>query len=140
MTEKPYYLAGPMSGLPSFNYPAFHAAAAALRARGYNLVSPAELDEQHTLQYATAIASPDGKDYHPKWTWGDYLARDVKIVADEAQGIIFLPNWHTSRGAKLEAFTGLLCGHKFGIYTEGADPLVTWVLRDHVVKHIYSAS
>lgn len=38
------YLAGPMSNIPQFNFPAFDDAAADLRARGWDIVSPAELD------------------------------------------------------------------------------------------------
>lgn len=35
----PYiYLCGPMTGLPEYNYPAFHAAAAELRAQGWHVV------------------------------------------------------------------------------------------------------
>lgn len=41
--ETPYiYLCGPMTGLPEYNYPAFHAAAAELRAQGWRVVNPAE--------------------------------------------------------------------------------------------------
>jgi hypothetical protein len=36
------YLAGPMTGLPEFNYPAFNAEAARLRALGYQVENPAE--------------------------------------------------------------------------------------------------
>ena len=36
------YLAGPMSGLPELNYPAFHAKAAELRAAGHHVENPAE--------------------------------------------------------------------------------------------------
>ena len=36
------YIAGPMTGLPDYNFPAFHAAAAAWRAEGWEVVNPAE--------------------------------------------------------------------------------------------------
>ena len=35
MSQHRIYIAGPMSGLPEFNHPAFHAAAAQLRGAGY---------------------------------------------------------------------------------------------------------
>ncbi len=109
---KPLYLAGPMSGRPQFNFPVFHEAADSLRRWGYDIVSPAEIDSPEVQ--AAAMASPDGKlDDAGKIageTWGDILARDVKLIADGVSGIVFLPGWTTSRGAKLEAFVALLTG------------------------------
>lgn len=113
-----FYLAGPMSGIPQFNFPAFDTAAGRLRDLGHEIVSPAELDDEQTR--AEALESPDGKptqrDKVNGHTWGDFLARDVKIVADQVQGVVFLPGWERSRGAKLEAFVGVLCGHEFAEY------------------------
>ena len=39
------YIAGPMSGLPDLNYPAFNAMAAKLRAHGHHVENPAENPE-----------------------------------------------------------------------------------------------
>jgi len=109
---KKYYLAGPMSGKPQFNFQTFFEVAAKLRSQHYGIISPAELDDEETR--AAALASPDGapskrgKVMCNKQTWGDFLARDVKIIADQVQGIIFLPDWEKSRGARLEAMVGLL--------------------------------
>lgn len=36
------YLSGPMTGVPEYNYPAFNAEAARLRALGYTVENPAE--------------------------------------------------------------------------------------------------
>ncbi len=113
------YLAGPMTGSPSFNFPLFYKVTAELRAQGIEIISPAELDQQLGIADA-AMASKDGAlDAQGKaagHTWGDLLARDVKIVADEVDGIVFLPNWQLSKGAKLEAFVALLA--KKGIFLE----------------------
>jgi len=105
-----YYLAGPMSGIPQFNFPAFYAAAADLRQRGYDIVSPAELDDQEDKGAALKSADGNASDRTlVKKTWAEFLARDVKLIADEVQGIIFLStDWYKSRGARLEAFVGLL--------------------------------
>lgn len=120
MTPK-VYVAGPMTGLPQFNFPAFDAAAVRLRAAGYDVVSPAELDDPEDR--AAALASPDGHmhgGHHMNKTWGDFLARDVKLIADGGIEAVFcLPGWETSRGARLETFVAFLCGLPIYILREG---------------------
>lgn len=112
-----YYLAGPMTGIPQFNYPAFDKASALLRSQGFDIVSPAEMDDEKTR--AAAMASVDGRPGSGSTngeTWGDFLARDVKLIADQVGGIIFLDGWFKSKGARLEAFVGLLTGKQFAFY------------------------
>lgn len=125
MKTKFYYLAGPMSGIPRFNIPAFDEAAEALREAGYHIVSPAELDDPVTREMA--YNSPDGatlQDKHPNGeSWGDFLSRDVKIVADKVNGIIVLPGWERSRGARLEMMVALLCGHEIRYYNPAYESL-----------------
>ena len=104
------YLAGPMSGIPQHNFPAFDSAAAALRALGYEIVSPSELDDPE--ERARCLASPDGTGFG-KDSWGTLLGRDVALIADSVDGIVFLPRWYESRGARLEAQIGLLCDLQF---------------------------
>lgn len=103
------YIAGPMTGLPQFNIPTFDAVADELRALGFDAVSPAELDDEATR--AAALQSPDGSMADPLngETWGDFLARDVKLIADSIDAIALLPGWEDSRGAQLEVFVGRLC-------------------------------
>jgi hypothetical protein len=109
--ENPWYLAGPMTGIPMFNFPAFEAAAGYLRRRGMPIISPHEEDSPEVQ--AAAWASPDGKlDADGKIageTWGDILARDVKLVADGVRGVILMNGWQKSRGARLEAFVAITC-------------------------------
>lgn len=120
------YLAGPMSGKPQCNFPLFDEAAAALRNAGLSIISPAELDDPIDRE----IALRDGV---PRKSWGDFLARDVKIIADQTVGIIFLPEWSSSLGAKLEAYTALAAGHiDFGYYDSAQPGKVWWVSVDHI--------
>ncbi len=124
MRKKIYYLAGPMTGIPRFNFPAFIEAAAALRDSGYEIVSPAEMDQDEDNTAGLAFESTDGdlENAGIKKTWGDLLARDVKLITDEIEGIVFLSGWEKSKGARLEAFVGTLTGKNFGRYVpETAD-------------------
>ena len=116
--RKKYYLAGPMSGRPKFNIPAFEAAADKLRYMGLTIVSPAELDSPEV--YDAAIVSEHGehKDVTTE-TWGDMLARDVKLIADTLDGVILLPEWDTSKGARLEAFVAMQCNYPLYEYSNG---------------------
>ena len=106
--QRTWYLAGPMSYIPQFNIPTFDRVANALRNSGFNILSPAELDDEETR--AAAMASPDGapgSGVVNGETWGDFLARDVKLIADKVQGIMLLPGWQKSSGARLECFCAL---------------------------------
>lgn len=139
--SKKFYLAGPMSGIPQFNFPAFFEAGTKLRERGWDIISPAELDDAGDK--GSALASPDGdpnnRDYIGGKTWGDYLKRDVKIVADQVQGIVLLPGWEESRGARLEAFCAVLCkDYEFYFYL--GDGRVTALTRANVLDTIYAES
>lgn len=103
------YTAGPMTGHPQFNFPAFDEASKSLRIEGFDIVSPAELDDPEDRTHA--MSSPDGAPgTEGSHTWGDLLARDVKIIADEVDGVVLLPGWETSKGARLEAFICRLVG------------------------------
>lgn len=95
------YVAGPMTGIPQFNFPAFDRAAEKLRDAGYDVISPAELDEPEVRK--AALDSPDGAlegEFSPE-TYASFLARDVEIVAG-VDGVALLPGWENSRGAQLE--------------------------------------
>lgn len=118
-----YYLAGPMSGYPQFNIPAFDRIGRYLRNAGFEIVSPAELD--HPVERLRFLASPNGAPGATGRTWGDFLSRDVRIVANEVQGVFLMDGWAQSRGAKLEAFVGYLCGHDFKRVTESSHG-ITW--------------
>ncbi len=104
------YIAGPMTHIPHFNFPAFHTAAEELRSRGFEVVSPAELDSPAAKKAAEDSVDGDPGHYADNDSWGTMLARDVLLIADEGiEAIVVLPDWEKSRGAKLETFVARLC-------------------------------
>lgn len=103
ITQTFYYLAGPMSGIPKHNFPAFDSASAKLRARGYNIVSPAELDTEKLR--AKHLRSRKGKIELDLYR--ECLRRDLRdyICNENLIGVICLDGWWKSTGAQWE--TGL---------------------------------
>ena len=81
------YTAGPMSGIPDFNYPAFRTAEQQLTMAGYNVLCPVD-SEQHN-------------DTGKPQTWDWYMRHALRMVLD-AEGLAMLPGWENSRGAILE--------------------------------------
>lgn len=113
------YIAGPMTGIPQFNIPAFDEAAAVLRAQEHEVVSPAELDDLFTREEALSSGTGD-QDHVTSGTWGDFLARDVKMIADDGiEAVFVLPGWEQSKGARMESFVAHLCGLPVLRYPDG---------------------
>ncbi len=118
MKNKTWYLAGPMTGVPQDNFPLFAKATEELRANGCDIITPIELDGEAAV--AAVLANP-GLTFNDAagTTWGYVLGRDVEIIAEQCTGVVFLDGWENSRGARLEAFVAILCGHEFGRYLAG---------------------
>lgn len=96
------YIAGPMTGIPDFNFPAFNAVAAAMRIQGRHVENPAE----HGLV--------EGAE------WGDYLRYDLGKIAS-CETIALLPGWAASKGAVLEMHIAKTLGMNVE-YLTGAEP------------------
>jgi hypothetical protein len=104
-----FYLGGPMTNIPHFNFPRFQEVADRLRAQGYNIVSPAELGDPVTLAIAAASAtgdhSNDKGDKVGDKSYNDFLSRDLIICSlTTCVGGIFLDGWQHSRGARGETW------------------------------------
>lgn len=101
------YLAGPMRGRPQFNFPAFHAAAAKLRAEGHIVFSPAERDIERAGGVDISSNNPTGDEDQARRDFGvtlrECLKDDLTWICDHAEGIALLPGWEDSKGARCEA-------------------------------------
>ena len=86
------YLSGPMTGLPELNFPAFHAAAFRLRAMGFDVVNPPEINPDSAMG------------------WEQCMRADIKALCD-CDTIALLPGWENSKGAHLEVHVA----HRLGI-------------------------
>jgi len=72
------YVAGPMTGKPDLNFPAFHEMTAKLRALGHTVLNPAEV--------------PQGFEYE------EYMTIDFAYIS-VCDGIVLLDGWKESSGA-----------------------------------------
>lgn len=95
--SKKIYIAGPMTGYPDFNFPAFYAAAAYFKSRGWTVFNPADkegetLSEESRVNGDAKLAQEGGFNFRDVYAW------DVNRVI-EADAIYMLPGWENSPGA-----------------------------------------
>ncbi len=105
MAEKQdtYYIAGPMTGIPYYNFSAFHAVTSHLRRQmpWAKVINPAEEDIKHGFD---AMKLPEGTNWKEVPDGFDFQAsatRDLQGVM-EADCIVMLEGWENSKGAKTE--------------------------------------
>lgn len=96
------YIAGPMTGLPDFNYPAFYRAAAQLADAGIDSINPARTEGREGCS-----------------SWLDFMRASLLDLA-ECDGIATLAGWGESRGAALEV-------HIARSLDLGVKPVDAWV-------------
>lgn len=99
------YIAGPMSGLPEFNYPAFREATEWLVALGHDVEDP------------STNVNPTPGDYH-----GWLRAGLTQLIRCEA--VALLDGWEASGGARLEVNVAATLGMR-------VRPLDEWLTDAH---------
>lgn len=102
------YLAGPMRGIESFNFPAFHAAAAILREQGWNVFNPAEMDEADGFDFTGATGDENLSDLG--FDLRIALGKDLAFITGQADAVAVLPGWQKSKGAQAEVATARALG------------------------------
>ena len=85
-----YYISGPMAGYPEMNFPMF---AEAVKFCNYHKIpnlSP------HLIQHKSGDQP-----------WEEFLRKDIEEMLKHCSGIILLPGWPQSKGARMELSTAL---------------------------------
>ncbi len=80
---KRIYIAGPMTGYPELNFPAFHREADYWRSVGVEAINPAEINSD------------------PSAGWHECMRADIRELVT-CDAIAMLPGWEKSKGASLE--------------------------------------
>lgn len=97
------YIAGPMSGIPYFNFLAFDEAKAFLTLQGWNVISPADLDrELHGFEALTLPSSTDWTVLPKNLKLTRIMTYDALAVINDADAIYMLRGWEKSKGARAE--------------------------------------
>lgn len=99
------YIAGPMTGLPNWNFPAFFEAEAQIVALGHEAVNPAHNDGATVQEALESAGSPEAP--NNPWRW--YMRRDLPHVL-EVDALCVLPGWQKSKGASLEVHVAKAIG------------------------------
>lgn len=102
------YVAGPMTGLPGFNFDAFHRAEALLVVHGYEVFNPARKDLEKGF-------NPAGLTGHENLTdlgfdLREALGMDTAWICEHAEAVYMLPGWAGSKGATAERALALALG------------------------------
>ena len=90
------YVAGPMTGLPDYSYPAFDGAAALLAERGYPVENPAENEQL----FKDRVGPPH---------YTEYLRAGLAQLL-RCDGVATLEGWWNSAGARWEVQTAGMLG------------------------------
>jgi hypothetical protein len=97
------YIAGPMRGLPLFNFPAFDTARDLAIAKGFNPTSPADMDRDSGFHEDNSPEAAHGAE-----AARDFAKRDCDALigfrAEDGDAIALLPGWEKSTGAVAEFF------------------------------------
>jgi hypothetical protein len=106
------YIAGPMTGIPEFNFPAFDRAAATWLQAGWDVISPADLTRTYWRQHFGEEFDPSNMD--PRIAAGgdiyrEFLRHDIAEIA-HCDAIALLPGWEKSGGVAKELTVARLLG------------------------------
>ena len=101
------YIAGPMRGVPEFNFPSFYEAEEMLKKQGWNVFNPARNDVENYGLNTTGLKGDMGE--LPEFNLRDALAWDMQRIC-ESGAIYMLQGWEHSTGARAEHALAIALG------------------------------
>ena len=106
------YVAGPMRGIPEFNYPAFTTATAKLRTQGHEVFNPTEQDLiRDNKDWGREVPSGNLREAEAKgFSLRTALGDDLAFICKYADAVALLPGWVHSKGARAERATAEALG------------------------------
>ena len=101
-----FYVCGPMTGMKDFNFPLFDQVAALAREQGLSIINPAELDREHGIDPVANPGSVERAHTADPNLLQTIVQRDTEVInrleRDKGDGLILLPGWQKSTGARAE--------------------------------------
>lgn len=106
------YVAGPMTGIPQYNFGEFAHAKAKWEAKGYEVETPFDANNRVWQKHFERDFNPftDSAEYGSRVMLDCWLADTETLCRSE--GLILLRDWMLSRGARIEVQTAILLGKK----------------------------
>lgn len=102
---KQVYIAGPMSGYPEFNFPAFFRAQKNFEDHGWKVWNPAAKENEADVEAYKSFASGDAKELVANgWDYKGAITWDLEKVIN-GDAIFMLKGWEFSPGACAEHAT-----------------------------------
>lgn len=95
------YVAGPMRGIPRYNFSAFDAANQYLFSIGWDVINPANIDRDNGFDPDDLPEDTDWSKAPDDFNLREYFTRDTEALA-QCDAIFMLAGWENSKGAKAE--------------------------------------
>lgn len=109
MRRRKIYIAGPMRGIPFYNFPEFDKAAETLFNQGWDPVNPAELDRELGYHPEEMPVNFDWNSIPEGFPLKSIVAKDIDALT-ECDAIYMLAGWERSKGAKAELAVAIWLG------------------------------
>lgn len=100
-----FYIAGPMTGIAQFNFPAFDQATHRIRSMGYKAISPAEMDRANGFNETKC----DGFEPLTDAQRQQFARNDIDALL-KVEAVVLLPGWEKSTGAQNEVRIAKMLG------------------------------